>query len=412
MKNKNLMYILVFGCCCLMYGGSIGIACDYGLFFQPMADMLNVSFGQVTLHTTIQGIASACSVIFVGTIFERFKHRDVYLLGMALIMGSSYLIANATSINMVYVYVVFRGIGYTLCSTIVLTMIINNWFVKYRATLLGISFASSGIVGAIVSPIISTMLTSLGFKMTYIIANVVVILSVLPAALFIPLKPETVGMKPFGFEPGDEAIMSSKPASKDKKKGMNVPAKSLAFIFSYGLAITATSTMASLMPSFVVSAGYTSIISASILSVMMIANITFKVLSGIIIDRFGAQITSGIYLFGNMLGLLAIFFLNKSLALLYVGAFLYSTSYANGSVGSSNVILSISGPDDFSKVSSLNSFVVSMFSSIFLSVCGFIFDATGNYTIQMIIILSCSVIAQVLIWGLYGKVAKGKRRTA
>ncbi len=101
------------------------------------------------------------------------------------------------------------GIVFGLAGRIIFVMpapiLISNWFHTRKGIALGVAMSISGIGGAILSPEFTLFIQTFGRREAYLIAAVVMGDLVLPWTLFVfKLRPEDIGMRPYGWKQEDE----------------------------------------------------------------------------------------------------------------------------------------------------------------------------------------------------------------
>ena len=126
------------------------------------------------------------------------KIQTISIVGFA-VSYASYSLAQ----NVVHLYIssIFIGIFYLNATLIPVSMMITNWFTKKRGLAMSIAMAGIGIGGAVFSPIVTALLTRYGWRHTYQIMAVIMLVIALPAAIFLLKKrPEEMGLKPYGSD--------------------------------------------------------------------------------------------------------------------------------------------------------------------------------------------------------------------
>ena len=81
------------------------------------------------------------------------------------------------------------------------TLVINNWFHKRAGLVLGIALASSGVAGAMVAPLCSSLILRLGWRPAIALIGLLALVLLLPATvLILRLTPQEMGCAPYGEE--------------------------------------------------------------------------------------------------------------------------------------------------------------------------------------------------------------------
>ena len=100
-----------------------------------------------------------------------------------------------------YISSFFTGIFFLNAALIPVSMMITNWFVKKRGLAMSIAMAGIGVGGTIFSPIITTLLEYYGWRHTYQIMALIILVLAFPAAFFLLRKsPQDMGLLPYGSQ--------------------------------------------------------------------------------------------------------------------------------------------------------------------------------------------------------------------
>ncbi|MBQ1827532.1 MAG: MFS transporter [Erysipelotrichaceae bacterium] len=328
-RKEKLQYVIVVVLCCMSVTGLIGVANSYSLFYTPMTQIWNVPRVTATFHVTLSGIVSGFVTPIIGKYSKRHNMRPVFIAGLAVYLLSMVGIANTSNMFLINALSVIKGIGSSCLSIIFVTSIINAWFIKSRATIVGIVLSFSGIGGAVFSPILQKAISTFGFKTSYLGCAVITCLMCAPFALFCPRTPEEIGMKPFGHDE-KTAVSSAKGFSMDLPF-ITFSAPYILLVLS-SMAVTSILNIVAHLPSFALEQGYTAEIGAAQLSSVMIGNICFKLLMGVLIDRFNAYFGYSFVMILSVAGAVAIL-INRSSSLIYIACgVLYGACYSASTV--------------------------------------------------------------------------------
>jgi MFS family permease len=175
---------------------------SFGVFFNPLLEEFGwnraVTSGAFSLSMLIYGVLG----IVVGALNDRFGPRVVLTFG-GILLGLGYLLMSQISAlwQLYLFWGVIIGIGMSgvwvpLLSTVA------RWFDKRRTLMTGIVIAGLGIGGLIGPPIISRLIASYGWLLSFIIVGSAVLLFVVIAAQFLKRDPTQMGQLPKGESGG------------------------------------------------------------------------------------------------------------------------------------------------------------------------------------------------------------------
>ncbi len=391
MKGKNFPWKIVIACM-LIQGGAMGVVANtMGILFSAIIRDLGFRAGDLSLYYLIRSIVSALTVTTTTRWF--FKKNPKVVLG---ILGSMYTLSVAaiamfSHLWQWYISAVINGIGMS-CMMVILTIILNNWFASNNGTVIGVTLSSSGVMGALFSPVLSRCITAFGWRLSAVIVGIVSFcMIVLPAVFMLTPTPEEEGKVPFG-ETGEKKVI-------EKQVIKNVPGY---IFFVCLLAIGGTGSLAQFnqqLPTFAQSLGYTLAVGAALTSCSMIGNLSGKVILGVLIDKLGVYRAA--ILLSSLIGLsFVLFFVGSANPyLLYAAGVCYGTCYSVGGVLMSILLLNIYGAktyrDQVSRMSALNAFIAAFIGSAF----PYIYDLSGSWNPVLIIgFLICATAVVIYIW--------------
>lgn len=410
MKNEGKLYqgwLVVIGCLLITMTMVPPIMALSNKYLIYVTEDLGISRSAFTFANTIlQGLG-----IFISPFVSRKlmqgnmkKIMAVSVIGYAVFYGSYSL---ATSALHLYISSVLLGICYLNATLIPVSMMVTNWFAKKRGLAISIAMAGIGIGGTIFSPVLSYLLESVGWRNTYRIMALIILVIALPATLFLLKKrPEDVGLKAYGSEDVDNGG-----GRKAVAKAINIPvseAKTKAFfvLLLLGMLLNGiinAGTLGQFPPAIQEIHGVA--IQATIISLYSIIGTVGKILLGWINDRFGI---TGSSIFGCSAFALALVFMllsNSHVSFLYLMAFAFGFGNPIGAVSPPLVVAEVVGTEKYGEAYGIaNSFMQTGLSVGSLLVAA-IYDARGNYTLAWIVLLVCTVLTLVC-WLGSAKLAK------
>lgn len=331
----------------------------------------------------------------------------VSIIGYALAYASYSLAQNVIHL---YISSVFLGVFYLNSTLIPVTMMITNWFVKKRGFAMSLAMAGIGIGGFIFSPVVTFLLGQYGWRSTYRIMALIILVIALPTSVFLLRKrPEDMELEPYGIS---EALEKAKPVDVKKEVSyvLLTVSKSKFKIFFLLLLL-------GMLANGIINGGaigqfppaiegmHGPIIQASVISIYSIVGVFGKLVLGWINDRYGV-ITSAV-IGCTLFGISFIFMLLAgNVTMLYIMAILFGLGDAIGAVTPPLITGAIFDADKYGEAYGIaNSFMQIGLSVGSLIVAG-IFDMTGAYTTAWILLL---VLTGVTLSGWCGAFALSRK---
>lgn len=396
MKNNSKKHWIVVGICCCLAASSLGLQNNVaGVYYTPVSEALNIGRGTFAFHMTLFTLMVALVALITPAIMARVPYK------LLLIVGGSINIAATAAMGLVSTPIAFnilgiiRGISIGTFFGVPITMIINSWFEEKLGFATSLAFSFSGVAGAIASPILTSLIASVGWRTTYFINAALCGVLILPAILYNwHFNPRQDGLLPYGFKDLDNLHGA-------KKEEVFIPKTnflSVAFILTFVFAVLGAG-LTSFVQHF---PGYASsldmvTVGATMLSIAMIGNIVFKFLAGTLADMIGIVKSTLVVTLFSVVGILLIIF-GRSPILLIIGSLAFGSTYALGSVCLPLIVRTFFGENNYNTVFPIMNCSSSIGCSIIITLVGMIYDASGSYTVALIlaVIMAVAVIASLL----------------
>lgn len=406
MENKTKKHWLVLLIACGFAGSSMGINLNImGVFYQPVANDLNLLIGTFAFHATLAALFLSIMGLFINRILQYITFKKMALLGIVISSLSTAAMAFVSTPLWFNILGTFRGIGSGLIGIVPFTILLNNWFDEKNGIAISITASFAGIMGVILSPVLTWTIGTFGWRQSFLILSVLFVVFNLPV-IFIPVKlnPRDEGLLPYGYkepEVDTDAVMGM--AFKDKKvnyKGLffiTLVFISLFYTFSTGISQN--------LPGFAISRGFNLEFGATLLSLAMLANIIFKLFFGSLSSKLGGALStmiSSILLIISMLLLLY----GSSKWVLMLGSFLYGSCYFVPAVGLPILTREFFGKKISNRVYPIIALFAGIGGAYSVTIIGYIYDFTQSYTLANWLTILFTAISIVLLGLSFKKLLK------
>lgn len=393
-KSKKHVFIVIIACA--LASASVGLNINLnGLYIQPVSKALGVSTGSFSISSTFISIGIAVGSLSVPSFLKKMDYRLLVLIASVVAAAMAFLMSFSSQVWMFSVLGFVRGFASAFFGFVGLQYVLNNWFIAKHGLVTSLVFSFGGVAGAILSPIVSSLMEARGWQAGYILQAVLYLVFALPA-LLIPFKakPEQEGLAP--YQDGSQADAGKAGATKAEVGPFSYKTKTFALVILISLLATALTGMIQHLPGVAIDFGYTARVGAMMISVAMVANIIFKLLVGILNDAKGT-------IFANiaMVSLVAIgfalFLIGANAFFMLAGSFMFGSIYGLTSVGVALLIKHLYPIDHFGKVFPIVSFTQNIGAAFAISIYGFSYDLSGGYTVAVIGCLVLSFVIGTLI---------------
>lgn len=374
MKTKRVW--LVLAGCMLLYGAMMGIIFNCaGVLINGVIQAEGYTSSSVSIFYTLKGLVSTLAMLFTAKLLTRVNIKVMAIL-VGLIGGASFALMSLYTQPWQWA---ISGVLNGLASSLVVllpTTVIRNWFIKNRGTFMGMYMMLSGVIGAVFNPLAGRLIGSVGWRKTAVILGLSAFAMVFIAALLIERHPSDVGALAYGET--EAAPDTVTPPVRPTTQHVPFKLKTYLYIFCSvtvaGLAIQ----MVSYIPQYASSLGYDPMIGAKMTSVLMIGNMSAKLLFGVCSDYIG--LWRSIQLFLGLIGtsMLVLVFGSGVPVLLYIGSLVMGFGYMSG-VANSLVSAEIFDPDQFEIQYSRLSMLSGLSTALSPSIISYVFDSTGSF---------------------------------
>lgn len=221
MKSSKMFYgwwIVIGSAILLAVLGPAAVAVA-NIYQAPVVTEFGITNSQFALSNSIVlGVGIFLSP-FVSKKLTSGNFKGFYIISL-LISAAAYIGYGFT--NNIYVfYALSLLVGYGFLSTtmIPVSILINNWFVHKRGLALSLALTGLGVGGVVFSQMVTYIINNIGWRQSYMIYGALMLIIVIPIMAFlIKVKPEDMGLQPYGAELG----FTPQPGAEEQEKDVEM----------------------------------------------------------------------------------------------------------------------------------------------------------------------------------------------
>ncbi len=372
---------------------TLGTLNTFGVFFIPLSTEFDWTRATVSGASSLLYFLIGLAGIFTGRLNDRFGPRLVLTL-CGLFLGLGYLLMS--QISTIWHFYLFYGVIIALgmsSSEVPLLSTIARWFVKRRGMMSGIIKAGAG-VGTLVMPLVAYwLIATYEWRTSYIVIGLIALVFLISAAQFLKRDPSQMGLLPDGNRVEGKSPQLTTSGFSLQQAIHTRQFWLLGAMFFLFLFCTQT-IMVHIYP-HAVDLGMSSAVATSILATIGGASIAGRFLMGIAGDRIGNRLAIIIDLI-----ILAVAFFWLQLAreawMLYTFTALYGFAHGGLFTLISPMIAELFGLRSHGVIFGIVMFSGTTGGAIGPVLAGYIFDITGSYQLDFIILASASIMAILL----------------
>ncbi len=391
LQEKWVILIL----CCLLTGATTGTNTIAGLFYSPVCSELGILRGTFNLQSLIGTAVTTVTLMLLPRVMQKVPVKK--LISMAVIAVSITYVLDSFNRGVTGFFLVnmLRSFASSFYNSLITFLIINSWFKENNGMASSIMMCFSGAAGAVLSPIVSRIINSQGWRMGYRAVAVIVLAFSLPIMLY----PRSL----FAANAEDEDGGASTSRISDNGK-RNVTTYAILVVFL----VTCFSLAAfmSHVSGYCEAEGFSSEIGAFALSCNLMGNMVFKLIDGFLGDRFGVRKVNRVILILPLFSYI-LFLTAKSEFAVYLAGFLSGAANAGAGLACNLIIRDVYGNARFGEIRSATSLFTQPAFSIFTALAGYTYDFTGNYDLILIVFMAFAVIQVAALEVLYIRKERG-----
>ncbi len=380
-----------------------GLNFSFSVFFVAILEEFQWSraaiAGAFSLSSLILGIGSWPG----GRLVDRFGPRKILMAG-AIILSSAAM-ASALIREVWHLYLLFgilAGIGMCGLGWVPNSVLLSNWFVKNRGSMVGLAFSGLGIGILAVGPAAQYLRSGLGWRMAYLAFGLSVLVILLPLNFFLKDRPDSP-MR------GQEPHLASGPPiyrPEESEKDIWNLGRSLKTVFFWSLFASFFLIPLGIYPiaihqvAYLTGQGYSKLLAAFVLGIMGLLSSAGRPLFGALSDRIGREQAVTWSFVSSIAGILILIFLPalKSEFWLYLYAVLFGLGFgARGPIVTAMMADTFSGKH-FGSIYGFINVGNGIGGALGPWLGGLLYDLTGSYRIPFLLCIPVLVLACVLFW--------------
>ncbi|GIP45955.1 MFS transporter [Paenibacillus sp. J45TS6] len=376
-----------------------GLNSSGGLFLTPVTQDLGIRMGDLSIYFSIASIVTMIFLPIAGKMMAKYNIRGLLMVAAVLQAGSFAMFGFMSSVWGWYLFSIPMAVGAVFLTQMAGPVLINNWFKKNKGLMIGIMMAVSGGLGAVLQPIVGTLIANEGWRNAYIIIGAAVIIIVIPVVFFtLRMSPKEKGLQPYGADEVTEEDESKTPVlEKGVSFGVAKRSSALYALIAFFFFITAIGCFAQHVPTFAAGLGYDGIFASNAMAGWMVGALLGALAFGFLTDKIGAKNTA---IFAMVLGLVPVTILLTSAdnsVMFSIAMVIFG--FVVAAIGTLGPLLTsaLFGNKEYSQIYAIVALGLAVAGIVALPGYGYIYDATGSYTPVLIGIACMMVINIVLI---------------
>lgn len=407
MKNSKMFYgwwVVVGTAILLAVLGPAAVAVA-NIYQTPIVAQYGITNSQFAIsNSLVLGVGIFLSPVVSKRLSgDNFKRN--YIISL-IIYALAYVGYGLTTDRIVFYFLsLFVGFGSLSTTIIPASILISNWFVDKRGLALSLAFSGLGIGGVVFSQLVTFLINTFNYQVAYMIYGSLMLIISLPVILFlIKVRPEDMGLTPYGTEDSvyqkSDNTFDAKEVKSTSSKSIKSPYFILLLVGAMLVGIVNNSGFGQFPP--VLANLHGDATAATIISVYSGIGIIGKIALGHIHDRYGA-IKSTIYATSLLALTYFAMLFSEQIVIAFVMAILFGLGNAIGTVLPPLITSEIYSDESYSLAYGYVNSGVQLGMTIGSLYAAGVADFTGSYNYSWMSIIVFSILIGVLWVSAYKK---------
>jgi MFS family permease len=388
-----------------------GVTGSFGVYYLALLEEFSWSRSDGASIASINFVVYALASPLVGLAFDRLGPRVLMPLGAALVGVGLFLSSFSNSLlGLYFSYGIVTALGQGALGFVGHNALISFWFVRRRATAIGIASMGQGMGALVMVPATQMLVSAIGWRWTYIATGSLLLFLLVPAnAIFQRRAPEEIGQFPDGDDKPAAEMAGPHAAKAKRTRDWTLGEATRSFPFwcitaghlALGTALFMINTHAI---AHFVAVGYEKLAASFYFGLIGFIRIGATILWGSVSDRLGRSKAYGVAVFVTALGvgcMIALTF-GAPLWLVYLTIALYGIGHSAGNPTYGAVIGDIFSGHKIGLIFGFLEISFGLGSAFGSWIGGYLFDATGSYAWSFTVCLVCFVISGLAIHACVG----------
>ena len=373
-----------------------GAYMTFGVFFKPLLGEFGWSRAMLSGAQTLSQIVIGTTGIVTGWLTDRLGPRLLVIAGGLFLGLGFWSISHISALwqfYLVFGVVISIGMGTTV---IPIMSTVARWFVERRGLMTGIVHTGAGLGGVIMPPLAGWLILNYGWRHSYIVLGIIVLIPIILAAQFLRRDPGQIGQLPYGE--GKVRVDATSLTAKgfSLREAIHFQQLWMLWIVFFCIGFVRSTILVHIAP-YATDLGFSLMVGATVVSVISGTSVLGRVVFGRLGDIIGNRLTL-IISFSLVALILFWVVVAKQLWMLYLFAAIFGLSWGSLAVLRFSVTSEFFGLGSLGLILGIVEFGASVggASGPFLS--GWIFDVTHSYFSAFLITGGVAITGLLLSW--------------
>lgn len=387
-----------------------GLNFSFSIFFVAILEEFRWNRASIAGAFSLSSLIIGAGSWLGGKLVDRFGPRKILIGGSILLSLST--VASGWIQEVWHLYLTFgilAAIGTCSLGWVPNSVILSNWFVRNRGTMVGIAFSGDGIGILIFGLVTQYLISGFGWRTAYMLLGLMVLIILVPLNCVQRNWPsEKEGQSKYDRSNRSIKIndQNKKTYSERDERGDWTLASSMktlpfwSLFFSFFLIPLGIFPVMIHQVAYIIDQGYSKLMAASIFGIIGLLSSGGRLLFGALSDRMGRDKAVTWSFICSIMGILVLLFLPlfKTMFWLYLYAILFGISFGARSPIIAAMMADLYQGKHFGSIYGFIMIGNGIGGALGPWLGGYLYDLTGSYRISFLICIPVLVLACILFW--------------
>ena len=395
-NSKVYAWVLVLALGLMSAGTTGSYSVIAGSFVTPVCEELGFDYTIFSYYFTATLIGLAVTLPFVWNLIPKVVGKIWLPIIEIVLLVAGAGMAFYTQVWMFIAAGAIIGVCFAFTTGVCMSDVIDQWFKKSSGLAIGIAWAVNSIYMLIMSPIITSVITSLGWRTGYLVLAAVSTVLVLPASIFIiRYKPQDKGMLPYGYvedETTDHSVEQVAELDRGVSYERAIKSPALYFCIGFLCLVQLTCCMNQLFPTYATEVGFDPMVGGLMVSAASLFDLFLNPIVGTTCDKFGSTKAIIAWLAVSILSFVMLMAGDSNPTLSILAAGVNDVMYVIAGTALTVLAMDIFGSRDFGRIFALICSVGYIVGAFGMPVMMKVYEIAGSFRGVFIFCIACNVI--------------------
>ncbi|OUO85918.1 MFS transporter [Gordonibacter sp. An230] len=402
-SSGKFAWVLVLGLGLMSAGTTGSYSVVAGCFMTPVCDDLGIDYNMFSYYFTATLVGIAVAMMFVGKILPKVVGRWTHVAVAVVLLAAGAAMAFYSNVWLFLLSGLVIGFGMSFTTGLCMSAVIDQWFRKKAGLAIGLAWAVNSVYMVVMSPVITAVIESVGWRNGYLVLAAVSAVLVIPSIMFIiRFKPSDKGMLPYGYgEESDAAEEGGAEMAATRGVPFRVAVKSPAFIacILFLCFVQITVCMNQLFPTYAVEVGLGAMTGSIMVSSASLFDIFLNPAVGSACDKLGSFKALVLWTVVSIVSFVMLICSAGVPWLAIVGAGVNDVMYVVAGSGLTCLLMSVFGSRDYGRIFGIVCGVAYIAGAFGMPIMTAVYSATGtfNAVFGLCIAMNVAIIALLFV---------------